>query len=202
MPHVPHKFDFEHREKLCDPWRKEHLAPEAIWRQAGLSEGMTVADVGAGLGFFAVPAAQIVGPAGKVYAIDTSPMMLCELERLLPPGLTRNIDSVHSEEYITGLMDECCRIALMAFVAHEVEDPPRLISEVARIIAPGGRLLLLDWDPGVEPPPGPPTNSRLKPSKVKMALSEAGFERVVKSEAAPGVYQFLATKTPDGVYSA
>lgn len=194
MPHVPHKLAFEHRERLCDPWRLTHLNPQAIWLEAGLGERMTVADVGAGLGFFTVPAAQIVGPAGKVYAIDTSPLMLCELEKLLPPGLTRTIESVHSEEYAIGLLDGCCEIALLAFVAHEVGAPSRLLSEVSRLLAPGGKLLLLDWDPAVEAPPGPPTEARLTSAAMHEAFAEAGFERVGDSVAAPGVYQFVATK--------
>src|SRR4029453_17304742 len=55
--------------------------PETALDKIGVKEGMTVADVGAGVGYFTVRLGQRVGPKGKVYAVDVQPEMLSILKQ-------------------------------------------------------------------------------------------------------------------------
>ena len=66
MGHGGHKFDPARRGYLDSPARRAYLDPEGTLRAFGLREGMIMADVGAGTGFFALPAARLVGPRGRV----------------------------------------------------------------------------------------------------------------------------------------
>ena len=63
---MPYRFSFD------DPERTKWQNPKSILKDLGLEAGNTFIDMGCGQGFFALPAAEIVGPNGKVYAIDTN----------------------------------------------------------------------------------------------------------------------------------
>ncbi len=191
MAHIPHRIPFEHRERLRDAWRKDHLDPAAIWVGAGLAPGMAVADIGAGIGYFAIPAAAAVGPAGRVHAFDVSAEMLETLEAAVPPDLATRITTAVSTEYAVPLAAASVDLAMLGFVIHEVDEPVRLLREAHRILRPGGSLLVLDWDPLVPPPPGPPAEARISVPEARSALEEAGFALRSESAVAPGVYGLL-----------
>jgi len=67
--------------KLDDPARQVWLPVVDVIRAIAIRFGMHVADVGAGIGYFAIPMAQAVGPNGKVYAIDLQTEMLSLLRK-------------------------------------------------------------------------------------------------------------------------
>ena len=75
---MTHKFDAKNRHKLDNPKRREMLPPEKTLIRLGLKQGDIVADIGCGIGYFTIPAANIVGDSGKVFAMDISPEMLEE----------------------------------------------------------------------------------------------------------------------------
>ncbi len=193
---MAHKMDFANRDRLRDSWRREHLDPATLWRRAGLASGSIAVDVGAGIGYFSVPAADLVGPTGKVYAADILPEMLADLRAFLPAAHAARLETVNSTEYSVPLADQIADVVLLSFVAHEVDDPARLIQECSRLLKPGGHLLVLDWDPGVEPPPGPPTEHRLAEEALVSALTTASLSVDARRPAAPGVYEVLATRRP------
>ncbi len=191
---MAHKMDFANRDRLRDSWRREHLDPATLWRRAGLASGSTAVDVGAGIGYFSVPAADLVGPTGKVYAADILPEMLADLRAALPGAHASRLETVTSTEYSVPLPDQIADVVLLSFVAHEVDEPERLIQECSRLLKPGGRLLVLDWDPAVEPPPGPPTEHRLAEETLVKAIASASLALESRRPAAPGVYEVLATR--------
>ena len=61
---------------LDEATRRSWFNPETILETAGLRSGMVFVDVGCGDGFFTIMAAQVVGPKGMVYAVDTDPFMI------------------------------------------------------------------------------------------------------------------------------
>ncbi len=72
-------------EKLENPARLEELAPENTLKRIGLEPGMTFADIGAGTGIFAIPAAKMT--TEKVYALEISEEMIQLLnQRKKSPG--------------------------------------------------------------------------------------------------------------------
>ena len=191
---MAHKIEFANRHGLRSEWRQQHLDPAAFWRRAGLTAGGTALDIGAGTGFFAIPATEIVGSAGRVLAVDTSLEMLAELASFVPLELADRLDRIQSEEYRIPLDSGVADVALLAFVTHEVDEPARLLTEATRLIKPGGHILVLDWDPDVEPPPGPPTEVRLAADAAAEALGAAGATLLARGVPAPGVYELLARR--------
>lgn len=137
-----HKFDPEHARRLERPERHQLLKPLATLQRFGVRTGMTVADLGAGTGFFARSAAELVGTTGRVYAVDMAPDMLAFMKSA---GIPPQVHPVLSEEYRVPLPAGIADVVFIAFTVHETPDVPRFLAEAARLTAPGGRIVILEW---------------------------------------------------------
>ena len=137
---------------LVRPEREQEEAPDAALDAISIARGSTVADVGAGAGYFTWRLAARVGPAGKVWATDIQPEML-EL-------LRRNADSrgFHNVEAVLGAADNprlpraALDLALLVDVYHEFSEPQKMLRGIRAALKPGGRLVLLEYrkeDPAV-----------------------------------------------------
>ena len=91
-----HRFDPKNLARLDSPERRALLPPEKTLHTIGLKEGETLLDIGAGIGYFSIPALDIVGPAGSVIAADLSSEMLAELT--LRAGKRPNLMILRSAE--------------------------------------------------------------------------------------------------------
>ncbi|HTX73067.1 MAG TPA: methyltransferase domain-containing protein [Rectinemataceae bacterium] len=168
------KFDPRHRERLDSPERRLLLPPEEILGRFGLATGETVLDIGAGVGFFSIPAAKLVGPEGRVLAIDSSPEMAAELGRRVEAAGLGNLAAGLSREYEFGVESATVDLALLCTVLHEVEDKQRLLGEVRRCLKKGGRLGLVEWQPS-HVGHGPHAGARLKPELSRDLVEEVGL---------------------------
>ncbi len=188
---MPHKFDPARRARLEHPDRLRMLPPRTLLARAGLREGMVVADVGCGPGFFTLPAAQMVGPVGRVYAIDIHPEMLEAVQGKARAGGLSNIETVLAAESAIPLPDAVAHAALLAFVLHEAVQPSELAREVTRLLVPGGCLLLLEWKKE-EVPAGPPVHDRLTQEEAESYLAGAGLTIVDRFEPNANHYGLIA----------
>lgn len=187
---MPHKFDPAHRERLEHSDRLRLLPPSELLARAGLEEGMVVADVGCGPGFFTLPAAQVVGSAGRVYAIDIQPEMLQAVQDKARRAGLFNIETVKAQESSVPLPNAVADVVLLAFVLHEAVDPAAFAREVARILTPGGHLLVLEWKKK-QTPSGPPIGDRLTPEAAEGWLAGAGLRIVDRFEPNPDHYGLI-----------
>jgi len=111
-----------------------------------LSPGATAMDVGCGMGFFTIPMARIVGPSGRVVAVDLQPEMLAGLEKNAAKADCGNI-AVHqcgARSLGVGQWDGAVDFVLVFYMLHEVPDPQRLVGEVCAVLKPGGALLFAE----------------------------------------------------------
>jgi len=112
-----------------------------------VTPGMRVLEPGPGMGFFTIPLARLVGPGGRVFAVDIQPKMLEALRgRTRRAGVQDRVetrlaapDSLAVEE-LRGTVD----FALLYAMVHEVPGPEALFREVARALKPGGKLLFAE----------------------------------------------------------
>ena len=190
MAHHERLFRPERAHKLDDPERLKWLPPDAVVRKLS-RPGLRVADVGAGTGYFAIPLARAVLPGGKVFAIDMQPEMLKLLHARVPPDLP--IVLVQGEATRTMLPDASVDVVLLANVWHEFDDQAAALAEASRILAPGGRIAILDWRKDVEQPPGPPLEHRIPPAEITRTLEQHGW-RLGTSETI-GTYNYLVVAT-------
>lgn len=192
---MAHKFDPANREILHDPERRTWQDPEAILRAFGLLRGMAVADVGCGTGFFALPAAQMVGPEGRVYAADMQEEMLWALMDRLREENVRNVLPVLSLEDLIPLPDTSVDFALLVNALHELRGDGAL-REVHRILRPHGVLGVVDWKKEAMER-GPPVEHRLSLGEARERLARNGFAGE-EAEVGPFHYGLLLPRAEKG----
>ncbi len=131
---------------LLNPFRKIFQQPENILSPY-VKEGMTVLEIGPGMGYFSIPLARMVGPAGKVVAVDMQEGMLKVLrKRAWKAGIGSRIEPRLCKQNTLDLQDLSGRIdfALIFAVVHEVPDQANLFRETAAALKPGHRLLVAE----------------------------------------------------------
>jgi ubiquinone/menaquinone biosynthesis C-methylase UbiE len=113
-----------------------------------LAPGMTAMDVGCGMGLFALAMARLVGPEGRVIAVDVQQRMLDVLRRrAVKAGLSDRVRLHHCEPDTLGLdatVDSTVDFALAFYSVHEMPDARRLFDELHRCLTPHGRLLIVE----------------------------------------------------------
>lgn len=189
---MTHRFDPRNMHRLDNSERRELLPPERILGDIGLGPDRSFLDIGAGVGYFALPALEIVGPRGRVVAADVSAEMLDEM-RKRPGAGAPNIELLLCESTALPLPRESVDIALMAFVLHEIENRAGQIEEVRRVLRKEGRLAVIEWKMK-EPPPGPPPAERIAPDEVERLCAGAGLELVRREELNAHHYLVLCEK--------
>jgi len=188
-------FHASQAARLDSPDRLFWLPPQEVIAQLGLAPGMTVADIGAGTGYFSLPIAKQVGPDGEVYAVDLQPAMLAILANKLADAHAFNVELVHGQALQTGLPDCGCDLVFLANVWHELDDLGAVLDECRRVLLPGGRVAILDWRDDVEQPPGPPIHHRVPVQNVTEMLVSSGWNNVTNTQIGPYSYLVAGTKT-------
>lgn len=105
--------------------------------------GFRVLDFGCGPGSFSEAAADIVGPAGRVYALDIHPLAILSIKERTERKGIRNIEWISSDGD-TGLSDASIDVVLLYDVLHEIKDRHGVLSELNRVLKPGGVVSLSD----------------------------------------------------------
>jgi SAM-dependent methyltransferase len=125
-----------------------------------LTPGMTVADVGAGLGAWTLQFARWTGPSARVWATDIDDLALRSLRALVAREQLSNVTVVEGARAATNLPAGCCDAILLRNVYHYVPDPTAMVRSLAESLKPGGRLAIVDFPPrpNSKVPPGVPAN--------------------------------------------
>jgi SAM-dependent methyltransferase len=142
---------------LGAPWlvresREREEDCETLLEKLNVEPGQVVCDMGCGNGFYALRLARLVGPKGKVYAVDIQPEMLRLLrQRAKQAGLT-NIVPVLGLPHDPRLPEDTFDLVLMVDVYHEFSHPEEMLSAIRRSLKPTGRAALVEFraeDPAV-----------------------------------------------------
>jgi ubiquinone/menaquinone biosynthesis C-methylase UbiE len=104
---------------------------------------MTVLDVGCGPGAFSIAAARLVGPQGRVIAVDVHPLALKRVRRAAEMLHLGQLQALHVDALRT-VPDECVDAALMFDVVHELGDPRPTQEEIRRVLKQDGALFVAD----------------------------------------------------------
>jgi ubiquinone/menaquinone biosynthesis C-methylase UbiE len=196
MAHEHHhkRFNPENLSRLEDPDRN-HLFPiDRILTLSGIKPKMTVADIGVGTGYFAIPIAKVIAPA-TLFAVDVSSEMLDYFRnKLSQPGMPKNIQLVTGAAEGTTLDSASCDIVFLSAVWHEVDDEAQTLAEFARILKPHGRVSIVDWSPNGTRPPGPPMEHRVPIEKVGETLTAKGWNVISSNSLNESIYVVVAER--------
>jgi ubiquinone/menaquinone biosynthesis C-methylase UbiE len=163
------------------PWldraeREREEDPDLAMRLIRVERGSTVADLGAGSGYFTVRLARAVGAGGKVYAVDIQQGMLDLLKRAAAQERLTNVIPVLAAEDDPRLPAASVDLVLMVDVYHELAAPQTTLAHLKRALKPGGRLVLLEYraeDPAVPIRP----EHRMTKAQVKLEVEHEGFRQ-------------------------
>lgn len=186
-----HIFDPAHLGSLTSARREQAVKPRELLHKAGLQARETVLDWGCGAGFFALPAAELVGQGGLVIGVDLQPEMVAatqeaahqaglgNLEVKLAPGAYELPPDLPKVDWV-----------LLAYILHEVDDPQRLLRVAQRAMKPQGRLLIVEW-PKEAGPHGPPLAERLSPAELAAFYQPLGLQEQDFWENRPEYYALV-----------
>ncbi len=132
------RFESEDREVYA----KRQEIVDAI----GLTEGMSVADVGAGTGAFTQLFAEKVGPAGKVYAVDIAPEFLEHIAIESKKLGHDHVRTVKGDQKSTHLPKNSLDVVFLCDVYHHLEKPNLTLASIHAALKPGGRLVMVEFD--------------------------------------------------------
>ncbi len=153
--------------------REQEERGDLLLRELGLKPGMTVADIGAGTGYYARRIAPLVGSGGTgglVYATDVQPEMMKMLADGAKKAGLNNIKPVLGGLQNVNLPDSSVDLAIMVDVYHELEYPFEVIESLVRALKPGGRIAYVEY--------------RLEDSRVPIKTLHKMSEAQVRKEAA------------------
>jgi SAM-dependent methyltransferase len=182
------------------PWldREEREAEEAPTRALqliGVVEGSTVADVGAGSGYFTERLARLVGPSGRVYATDIQQGMLDLAARRLDRQGLKNVTLVLSEPANPRLIAASVDLILMVDVYHELGDPMTVLRHLREALKPSGRLVLIEYkgeDPSIPILP----SHKMTVAQAKLEVEHEGFVLTKVDSSLPRQHVLIFTRTP------
>ncbi len=170
--------------------RRKWQNPENVLAEMGLRSGMTFIDIGCGQGFFTIPAANIVGDKGIIYALDISQT---NIDRLREKGNNARLTNIilktgKAEDLL--LCEACADIIFFGIVLHDFDDPIKVLMNAHSMLKPTGRLVNLDWKK--EPMEfGPPVYIRFAEEKARQLIESSGFK--VHSIKNSGLYHYVIT---------
>ena len=127
-----------------DPKRDEKLQPERVMDVLGIKEGSSVADIGAGSGWFTVRAARRVGNNGAVYAVEINSDYLKHIEERAKREKLPNIRTILGKEDDPLLDANSVDAVLLLKTYHEIAQPVRLLINVRRALRTGALLGIID----------------------------------------------------------
>ncbi len=182
-----------HWHHYAEDERRKWQDPEMILKAAGVQPGITFIDIGCGQGFFTLPAARIIGSAGKIFGVDTDESAIGELGKKAEQEGIKNLQLTVSPAEKALLCEACADIVFLGIVLHDFADPARVLSNAHRMLKPGGKLVNLDWKK--EPMEyGPPLKIRFDEATATRLIESAGFKIIATTNS--GKFHYVITASP------
>jgi ubiquinone/menaquinone biosynthesis C-methylase UbiE len=116
--------------------------PRKSLEKAQLRRGMSVVDYGCGPGSFTIPAAELVGPEGKVFAVDIHPFAIRSVEDKARRKSLQNVETILVQGYDTGIAASSVDRVLLIDTIHLIDDPDAVFREIHRTLKPDGLLFM------------------------------------------------------------
>jgi predicted methyltransferase len=165
--------------QLEQPDRDVWQRPEQIMDALGIAEGMTVADLGAGGGWFTIRLAHRVGPNGVVYAEDVQRQMIAAINRRVERENLKNVKTWLGTMIDPKLPRGAIDAVLIVDAYYEMEQPVSLLRNLATSLKPQGRIGIVNSSKEGGGP-GPPMDERVDPEKVIRDAQAAGLKLVAR----------------------
>lgn len=173
--------------------REKMEMPDRLLDALQIEPGMTVADVGAGIGYFSWRIAGRVGPEGRVLAVEIQPEMLERLGAEMKKRDIRNVRSILGTPVDPNLPAQSVDLALMVDVYHEFQHPEAMVARIRRSLKDDGRMVLVEYrgeDPTVPIRP----EHKMTVKQVLREILPMGFRLQSRLDFLPWQHVFVFVK--------
>jgi ubiquinone/menaquinone biosynthesis C-methylase UbiE len=176
----------EYAKVLEDPTRDEWQKPENVVMALDLKSTETIADIGAGTGYFA---RRFAHHARKVYAVDIDQKLLdiAQKDNLL------NLKTVLASPDDPRLPEQSVNTIFFCDVLHHIENRPAYYAKLTKVLKQGGRIVVIDFYKK-ELPVGPPPSMKLSDQEVIAEFQHAGFQLAKRLDMLPYQYYLFFEK--------
>jgi len=164
--------------------RESTEKPEHVLDVLDVKEGMVVADVGAGSGYFTMRISKRVGARGRVIATDLQPEMLAMIKKKVDETKATNVVTIVSTPRDAKLPRGEIDLVLMVDVYHELPWPSETLAQIKSSLRPNGRVALVEYraeDPDVQIKP----EHKMTLDQIKKELTANAFTFVASDESLP-----------------
>jgi len=190
--HQLHNDPAAYVKALEDPKRDEYQKPHEVLTALAIKPGETIADIGAGSGYFSFRLAHFVGAKGKVYAVDVSPEMIRHINRRIRETKSENIISILADPDDPLLPDRSINRFFVCDVWHHVENQSKYLALMKKMLKPGGEVVMIDFHKK-ELPLGPPLGMKIAREDLLKQMEGNGFK--LKTEHTFLPYQYFLVFT-------
>jgi ubiquinone/menaquinone biosynthesis C-methylase UbiE len=177
---------------LEDPERDAYQKPHEVMTALDLKAGETVADIGAGSGYFTFRLAAHVGDKGTVWAVDVSPEMILHLNRRVRDAGAWNVRTILAPPDDPLLADASVDRFLIVDTWHHIEDQAGYLTLMKKMLRPGGQVVMIDFQKK-ELPVGPPLSIKIAREDLIRQMEDAGFRLAREHMFLPYQYFLIFT---------
>jgi len=168
-----------------------------LFHELDLQKGISFLDVASGRGAYSLAASDIIGPHGRVFAVDLWEEGIEHLKIAAAEKGAHNITAFVSDAgRRIPVEDQSIDVCLIATALHDfVEDriDRGVLNEIVRVVKPAGILAVMEFKK-IDGPPGPPKHIRLTPEDVADMLDPYGFKKERSADVGPYNYLILLKK--------
>lgn len=181
--HFAHRFDDveELTRRFDDPSRDEWQMPSRVIDALQIAPGESVADIGAGTGYFTMRLAKSPSRP-RVYAVDIEPAMIDHLRHRSALEGADNVTAVQASADRANL-PEPVDVVLLVDTYHHIANRVAYFTALKASMKPGARLAIVDFRKGA--PEGPPEEFRFTPQQIGEELGAAGYSLVAEYDFLP-----------------
>lgn len=171
--HMEHRFTDpeQYAKSFDDPARDGWQMPARVIDALKVSPDASVADIGAGTGYFTVRLAKVV-PRGTVYAVDVEPSMLEHIRKRAAAEHLQNVVTVQAGGGSPNV-PKPVDIVIVVDTYHHLPNRPAYFRELTKSLAKGGRVAIIDFRK--DSPQGPPPQFRFEADQIIGEMTQAGY---------------------------
>jgi ubiquinone/menaquinone biosynthesis C-methylase UbiE len=174
------------------------IRTDRIFEAIGIREGATICEIGAGDGELTIAAARRVGPQGRVYTSELGDERVKALRAKIAGSELPHIAVVPGDPVKTNFPDGECEALFMRNVYHHFADPAAMNASIARAVAPGGRVAIVDFTARSGKEAASPADRDeeathgVSPESVSRELKEAGLEHLLTEQSTERWFMVVA----------